>query len=120
MSKTVEYAVNDESVMCSTDHDLSEEKKELAYEYVTTANRSFVDDPRCQDLELVHPQRLRGLHSQWAGAGYTYRIGIYGTFADLTSDEKQALCDADSAGRKAMEELAASYEEVSDEDVQGV
>lgn len=115
MSKTVEYAVNDESVMCSTDHDLSVDKKELAYEYVTTANRLVQDDPRCHDLELVFPQELRGLHCQWAGAGYTYKIGIYGTFADLTSDEKQGLDDADSAGRKAMEELAASYEEVSDE-----
>ncbi len=115
MSKTVEYATNNESVMCSTDHEFSADKKELAYEYVTTSNRAFAVDPRCHNLELVHPQRLRGLHSQWAGAGYTYRIGIYGTFADLASDEKQALCDADSAGRKAMEELAASYEEVSDE-----
>ena len=115
MSKTVEYAVNAESVMCSTDHEFSVDKKELAHEYVTTSNRAFVNDPRCQDLELVYPHRLRGLHSQWAGAGYTYRLGIYGTFADLTSDEKQALSDADSAGRKSMEELAASYEEVSDE-----
>ena len=114
-SKTVEYAGNNESVMCATDHEFSEDKKELAYEYVTTANRVVQDDPRCHDLELVFPKGLRGLHSQWAGAGYTYQIGIYGTFADLTSDEKQGLDDADSAGRKAMEELAASYEEVSDE-----
>jgi len=115
MSKTVEYAGNDESVMWSTDHVCSEDKKDLAFEYVTTANRVVQDDPRCHDLELVFPKGLRGLHSQWAGAGYTCKIGIYGTFADLTSDEKQGLDDADSAGRKAMEELAASYEVVSGE-----
>ena len=51
MSKTVEYAGNNESVMCATDHEFSEDKKELAYEYVTTANRVVQDDPRCHDLE---------------------------------------------------------------------
>jgi hypothetical protein len=115
MAKTVEYAVNDESVMWSTDHAFSNDKKELAYAYVTTANQALIDDPRCRDLELVYPRGLRGLHSHWAGAGYTYKVGIYGTFADLTSDEQQALSDADSAGLKAMNELAARYEEVSDE-----
>jgi hypothetical protein len=114
MAKAVEYTVTDESVMWSTDHAFSPNKKELAYEYVTTANRTLLDDPRCRELKLVRPRELRALHSQWAGARYTHRFGIYGTFADLTSDEQQALSDADSAGLKAMNEMAARYEEVSD------
>jgi len=115
MTKIIEYACNDESVMSATDHAFSEDKKELAYEYVTTANQRVIDDPRCADLELVYPRNLRGLHSQWAGAMYTWKEGIYGTFADLTDDEKQGLSDADSAGLKAMNELAKRYEEVTND-----
>jgi hypothetical protein len=79
--------------------------------YHAAVVEALADDPRARRLNVISPKGRRILHSQWCGAGFAYTQGAIGVMSgSLTADEKQAISDADDAGR------AAAANEIKQED----
>lgn len=79
--------------------------------YHSAVAAALADDPRAKRLNVISPRGRRILHSQWCGAAFSYTQGAIGVMSgSLTADEKQAISDADDAGR------AAAANEIKQED----
>ena len=77
--------------------------EERIEQYWKAANDALFNDERAKNLNLVAAKGQRILCHTWNGAHFLHQNGGFGTFCELTHDEKAALFDADDAGRRAAE-----------------
>ncbi len=105
--KTVEFCTNDEwmRVFGPLDCGIEDDSSDMTNAYQSAAINALRDDPRASAFEVVAAQGQRILCHGWNGAQFTYQLGGFGTYADLTDDEKAALDEADDAGRAAARKL---------------
>lgn len=112
----VEFAVADETIRTCAIDDLIGLEHTAAAEACEAYRRAAVDaleaDDRAGRLRAERPRGQRIVHSQWAGAGWSYSAGAIGTMAQLTDDEKAAVSAADDAGRRAAQAIVDAAETV--------
>lgn len=84
---------------------------ERACEAYRSAVIEFLDrDPRAKYLNADRPKGSRILHSQWAGAHFSYSAGAIGVMSDsLTVTERDVIDAADEAGRQAAAKVVEMF-----------
>jgi hypothetical protein len=110
----VEFAVANETIRLRAIDELIGLEYPYADEacaaYRKAAIDALRDDPRAGRLTAETPRGQRLLHSQWAGARFSYSAGAIGTMGDLTEAEKAAVSAADDAGREAARKIVEEAE----------
>jgi hypothetical protein len=80
-------------------------RDEAATEYYDVAVRAAESSPALAGHEFVRAKGQRSLYHVWNGAQFTHRRGIFGTFAELTDSQIEAMSAADEAGRVAAQAM---------------